>query len=502
MAKVARRQSRVIGYTLARVLVLLGLAMLPAAVLGAGRGEWDAVSALLIGAAGCVLAGSVGRMVLRSDTRLTWTPAFVAMAWSWLVGAVAGAVPLYLSGHYDSFGAAVFEALSGITTTGLTVVEDLDHLSLAMNAWRHTLQMVGATIVIVTVHALLARRGSELGTVNVPEHGDDRVLPNLRRTTRFALLVFGTWFVLGSASLWVAAVTTGHSAGRAALHAVSLSASALSTSGFAATSASVGLHHAVSVELLVGLLLLAGVVSLGLHEQLWRGPRRTVPLDLDARTFAVSVGVLTVIAFLGLTTSGALAGVGPLLRKGLFMVVSAHTTSGLTTEPARVIATDWGAIVPAVLVAAMTIGGLAGSTAGGVKGLRVGLIAKGIVAEVQRMLLPESALVVSTYHQRVRRRLTDAHVRASATILLLVLGAALGGAMLLLLVTQDVPLTDALFATTAAVTNTGLAIGVLTPQASGPVQLLLGLLMWLGRVEFLAAFALLGSLLLRPGRRT
>lgn len=501
MAHVAPRPSRVVGHALSRAVVALGVATVPAAVVAAAAEEWNDVAALVTGGAVCILVGTVGRMALATRERLTWSPAFVTLAWVWLVGAGLGALPLYLSGHYDSYGDAAFDALSGLTTTGLTVVQDLDHLGLGMHAWRHTLHLVGGFTIIVAVHALLSRRAAETATLSVPEHGDDRVLPNVRRTARFAALVFGTWITLGTAGLWLSAVASGLPPARALAHAATLATSAVTTGGFALTSASVGFHHAPSVELLVGLLMLAGAVSLGLHEQLWRGPRQGAHRDLDAVTFATSVGVLTLLALAGLGASGALDGVGPLLRKGLFTVVSAHTTSGLSVASGRVIATDWGPLVPAALVAAMAVGGLASSSAGGVKGLRIGIIAKGVVAEVRRVLLPESALVVATYQQRHRRRLTDAHVRAAATILLLFLVGALGGAMALQLVTTDVPLTEALFAATAAVTNTGLSIGVVGPEAALPVQIILATLMWLGRLEFLAAFALVGSLLVRPGRR-
>lgn len=502
MAHVAPRQARLVGFALARATLVLGAAALPAILVGVAAEEWNDVAALVIGAAGCGLVGAAGMATLRTRARLAWSPAFVTLAWVWLLGAVLAAVPLYLSGHYDSYVDAAFEALSGLTTTGLTTVHDLDHLGLAMNVWRHTLHLLGGFTILVAVHALLARRGSEVATLSVPEHGDDRVLPNVRRTARFAGAVLGTWAALGAVGLWVSGLASGLGPARAALHATTLAASAVTTGGFAATSASVALHHAPSTELLVAVLMLAGAVSLGFHEQLWRGPRRGVQRDLDASTVAVSLLVLATLVFVGLTRSGAFSGVEALLRKGLFTVVSAHTTSGLAVANGRVIATDWGTLVPAALVAAMALGGMASSSAGGVKGLRVGLIAKGVVAEVRRVLLPEAAHVVATYHQYRRRKVTDAHVRAAATILLLFLAASLGGAMALQLVTEDVPLTEALFASTAAVTNTGLSIGVVGPDAPLPVQLVLATLMWVGRLEFLAAFALVGSLLVRPGRRS
>lgn len=501
MATFHTRQAAVVAHLVARVLTGLGVAMLPAIAVGVVRGEPNAVAALAIGAAVSVGLGTAGRVWLRHRRRVTWSDAFVATAWVWLVASVVAAVPLHLSGHYGSFLDAVFEAMSGLTTTGLTLVQDLDHLSYAMNAWRHSLQILGGVGVLVAAHTLFARGNAEVGTLNVPERHDDRVLPDVRRTARFALRLVAAWAVVAVPLLWIASLVAGHGPVRAAAHAASLFASAFTTGGFALTSASVGLHHALGIEVLVIVLMLAGAVTLALHEQLWTRRRRGVHRDLQAVTFATSVALLLAVTFVGLTVAGTFASTEALVRRGGFTLVSAHTTSGLTVVPTRLVATDWGALAPAALVAAMTVGGLASSTAGGIKSLRIGLLAKGITTEVRRMLLPESALVVTTYEQRGRRQLTDGHVRAASTILLLFLASALGGAMLLQLLTPAVGLTDGLFTATAALSNTGLAIGVVDPAVGAAVKLLLLVLMWLGRLEFLAVLALVGSLVLSPWRR-
>jgi len=492
----------VFGYALARIVTAVGVAMLPALAVGVVVGAWNDVAALGVGAGAAIALGSIGVRWLRSRTPLTWTHAFITMAWGWLAATAIAAVPLYLSGQYGSYLDASFEAMSGLTTTGLTLTQDLDHLGLAMNLWRHSLQLLGGLTILISIQALFARSSDGLATVHIPEHRDERVLPNVRRTVRWAALITGGWAVAGGGSLVVAALLAGHSPRRALVHAATIFSSAFTTSGFALTSASIGLHHATSLEIVTAVVMLAGALALGLHQQLWRGPRRGVHRDLDASTFVISLAVLAVLSILGLARAGAFAGTEALFRHGVFTIVSAHTTSGLTVGPARLIATDWGPMAPAALVAAMTVGGLASSASGGVKAVRIGLIAKGIVGEVRRVLLPESALVVTTYQHRRRHRLTDAHVRAASTILLLFLLASLGGAMALQLITGDIDLTEGLFAATAAVSNTGLSIGVVQPGAPVPVKLLLAGLMWIGRLEFLAVFALVGSLFTRPGRGT
>src|SRR5690606_21771278 len=132
----------------------------------------------------------------------------------------------------------------------------------------------------------------------------------------------------------------------------------------------------------------------------------------------------------GLARTGTFTDFFPMLRHGFFHLVSAHTTTGLSTSPGRLYVTDWGVLAPAVVVTAMALGGMAGSTAGGIKVIRVGLILKGLLRDVRKVLLPEDAIVVETYHSTTRRILTDAQVRASATVLLLWLVLYLGGGLI------------------------------------------------------------------------
>src|SRR5690606_31240409 len=131
----------------------------------------------------------------------------------------------------------------------------------------------------------------------------------------------------------------------------------------------------------------------------------------------------------GLGRAGTFTDFPGLFRHGFFQLVNAHTTGGLGTLPGRMFVTDWGVLAPAVLVTAMAIGGMAGSTAGGIKAIRLGLIVKGLRRDIRRVLLPEDAVVIETYHSTTRRVLRDEQVRGAVTVLLLYLGLYLGGGL-------------------------------------------------------------------------
>jgi trk system potassium uptake protein TrkH len=179
-----------------------------------------------------------------------------------------------------------------------------------------------------------------------------------------------------------------------------------------------------------------------------------------------------------------------MFRHGLFQLISAHTTTGLSTVPGRLFVTDWGVLAPAMVVTAMALGGMAGSTAGGIKAIRVGLILKGLRRDVRRVLMPEDAVVVETYHSTTRRILRDDQVRGAATIFLLWLALYLLGGLLGLFYGYDLDL--ALFESVAAASSGGLSVGLVRPELEWPLKVVYIAQMIVGRLEFIAVFALAG----------
>lgn len=490
----SRTDVAAVGHQLGLVLVGMGALMAAPAAVALLDGDLNGVSAFVAGAA---VSAGMGALLVRppGDRRpLTWSRGLVAAGAAWPVAALAGAVPLALSGHLDGYGAATFEAMSGLTATGLSLLHDLDHLSPAVNLWRHLLQGAGAVAFVVVALTLFTSRERPAGTLGVGESHDERILPNLARTLREIRLVGGGLAAAGILALILAGWWAGLAPLRAAWHGVLLFLSGASTGGFAPTSASVGLYHSAPVEAVVITLALGGATSIAVHRAVQRADLTSAWRNLEVRVGALSLLVLAAATVVGLARAGTMTDAVPLARTGLFTAVSAHTTSGLHVVPSRLIETDWGLIAPAALVAAMAVGGMAASAAGGIKTFRVGLTGLGLASDVRRGLLPEAASVVTSYHHGRRRILDDDQVRAAAGLLLLYLATVIAGSLLILGVDPTADLTAALFETTSAGSNTGLSLGILHPGAPALVKLVLFVLMWLGRLEFLAVFGAIGFL--------
>ncbi len=488
------RDLRLIALSLGRILTVAGLLTAPPALVALARGEWNALSALVVGGALAVTAGRVAVVRFRSRRAVAWSHGMVTVGLAWLVVPLFTAVPLYLSGHLGSFLDAYLDSISGVTTTGLTVLQDLDHLPISMNLYRHLLHFAGGQGIVIVVLTLFTVASAQGGSLYLGETRDDRLTPNFARTARFVLRVAVTYLAVSTLALTLAGMSAGMSAGRSVTHAVALFLAAYDTGGFTLQSTSVAYYHSPVIEGLVVALMLAGAMSYGLHYQLWRGNRRELLRNVETRTITATFAMLLAVIFLGFGRSGAFTDAGPMFRRGFFALVSAHTTTGLSTTDARLIAADWGLIAPAAIVTAMAVGGMAASSAGGIKAIRVGLTLKGVGREVRRVLLPESALVVSTYHQHRRHILRDTQIRAAASILLLFLFTFIVGGLVTLYVTSGVDFTEALLESTSAATNTGLSVGIVRPSAHTLVKLVAITQMWVGRLEFMAAFALLGYL--------
>lgn len=488
----ARRDLATIGLLLGRVLLGVGAAMLLVAAAGLALGEVDAAAGLAIGACTALLPGLVAERALRpaAASDVTWAHGMVTAALAWLVAPVAGAVPLFLSGHHARFLDAWFDAVSGFTATGLTTVQDLDHLPDALVLWRATMQLLGAQAFVVAALSLFPGRRGGIAGVYAGEARAVGIVPNVRRTARALVPVVGTFLVVGAALLWAALVRAGLPPGRAALHALVLALTAVDTGGFAPLSSSLAAYRSALVEAIVAGLALAGATSLLVHLRVRAARGLGALRDLEVRVLAGSLVVLFGLVAVGLIRDGVAASPGTLLRLGGPQLVAAHTGTALTTVPGGVVGTGWGVVAPGALVLAMAIGGMAGSTTGGMKAVRLGLVGRILGATTRRTLLPPDVEVLQTYRHGHQQVLRTPVARAATLVLILLLALALAGTIVGLF--YGIPLEQALFESTSAATNAGLSTGVTGPGMPTGLEVTYAVQMWLGRVELLAGFALLG----------
>ncbi|HSK98446.1 MAG TPA: potassium transporter TrkG [Euzebyales bacterium] len=487
-----RRDFNLIGYYAGKVIYGVGLVMLVPAAIALVLGEYNDVAGFTLAAALAVAVGRACELFLYTREPLSTSHGLAAVALSWLLAPLFAGLPLLLSGHFASLLDAYFEAMSGFATIGLTLVNDVDHMSRSANLWRHLMQFVGGQGIVVVVLTIFASAGGRVGHLYTGEGRAEKILPNVVRTARFIWRVSFVYFMIGTAALWASLVHAGLHPATALYHAANLFMSAFGTGGYAPMSTSVAFYRSPVVEIVLAPIMAAGAFSFALHYQLWMGRRGELARNIETRTIAASTLLMFAVMAVGLGRTGTFVDLGPLLRHSFFQLISAHTTTGLSTLPGRLFVTDWGVLAPAVLVTAMALGGMAGSTAGGIKAIRIGLILKGLMRDIRKVLLPEDAIVIEKYHSTTTRILTDEQVRAAATILLLWLVLYLGGGLIGLFYGYDLQV--ALFESTSAASSAGLSVGLVRPDLEWPLKVVYIAEMVIGRLEFIAVFALLGYL--------
>jgi trk system potassium uptake protein TrkH len=481
---------KIIVYYTGKVVIGLALLMTVPLAVAIAFGEWNPAIDFLIAIGACMSIGLTSEIFCETPQDLRWSHGLVIASFSWFAATVLGAIPHWLSRHFGSLTDAMFDVMSGYTTTGLYLIQDLDHISNSLNMWRHLLTYAGGQGIIVVALTFLLRGSAGAYKMYVGEGKDERLLPNVIRTARAIWLVSLSYLVVGSVALWITGVTIGQSPLRSLLHAVWVFMGAWSTGGFAPQSYNTFYYHSLAYEVICAILFVVGSFNFALHWSVWTGRRSALWKDIEMISFTATLTLAMIIATTGLMQLGVYTDTAALFRKMFYQLFSGHTTTGFSTIYSRAFVRQWGPLAMMGVILAMAIGASACSTAGGVKGIRVGVISAAILQEIRRMILPEKARVVQKWHHITTRVLDDATVRAAMLIVLSYIAIYSLGTIVGVYYGYD--LMDSLFDSVSAGSNTGLSCGLTSPSMPTTMKIVYIFMMWAGRLEFLSVFALAG----------
>lgn len=479
-----------IGYYLGKIIIGLGLTMLfpiiSAVIFKEINPAYDFIISLLI----CLILGQLLTVVCSTQKDLSWVQGMVVVALAWIVAAVLGAVPFYLSGHWKSFLDCVFDAMSGFATTGLVLAQDLDHMAMSVNLWRHLIMFLGGQGIVVIALSFLVRGSAGAFRMYVGEARDEKVLPNVVETSRFIWLVSIVYLILGTLALAFVGKYEGMSWTNAFFHGVCIFMAAFDTGGFAPQSQNILYYHSLAYEIVTIVIMILGAINFKLHYTLWRNRRREIFVNIETRTFFMTVMVTFFLVAAGLQQFGAYPNLLGMFRKGFYQLISGHTGTGYQTIYARQFINEWGGLALIALIIAMALGGAVCSTTGGIKMLRIGVVFKALYNDVKRIMLPESTVFIEKYHHIKEVILEERQVRSAMLILLCYVGlyglGAIAGMFL------GYPALSALFESTSAAANVGLSCGITNPAMPAVLKIIYILQMWVGRLEFMSVFALAG----------
>jgi trk system potassium uptake protein TrkH len=465
-----------------RMVVLFALLML--VPLAFAWGQHDAAESAFLRAIGITLAVGLGMSLAMRRFRRELQPrdGFLLVTLTWTLLPVFGALPLMLAIDDLSFTDAYFEAMSGLTTTGATVLTGLEKLPLSINVWRCFMVLVGGMGIIVLVVAVLPLLGVGASQLFKSETAgpmkDQKLTPRIAETAR------GLWVVYFSiaTSCMLAYRWAGMSWPDAFMHMCST----MGLGGFAAYDASFGAFNSPLIEAVAVFFMLLAGVNFALYFLVWK--KRTLGVlfrDLEARVYlAVMVGSVLLVAVF-LSVSSVYPSFAESLRHATFSVVSIATTTGYATVDYA----QWPIFAPVLMLFLCSFATCAGSTGGGIKLVRSLLLMKQALRELTRIVHPRAVVPVT-----LGGAVVPAQVMQSVLAFMLIYGFVMTVVCMLLLL-SGLDLVSAATATIACVNNTGPGLGQVGP--AGNYQGLSDFQTWvcaaamlLGRLELLSVLVL------------
>ncbi|MDO9107412.1 MAG: TrkH family potassium uptake protein [Coriobacteriia bacterium] len=479
----------------------IGLAMLVPLLVAVFLGEWAAALDYTLGVGVALCIGALLRFTLPREPRITHSQALVLTALGWIAVSLVAAVPLAFSGNYGSYLDALFDAVSGLTTSGLTVARDLDHMAYSHNMWRHLTHLIGGQGIIVAALSLAVGMRSGAFSLYTAEGRDERILPNVLHTTRFIWFVTAVYVGLGTLALSGAGLWLGMEPVRSVLHAFWMSVAAYDTGGFGPQSMNAMYYHSPLYEVVLVFLMLAGTMNFNLHAQIWRGDRTEIWHNIETRVLALNIGLLSLLAALGMAASSLYPHVPEILRKGVFHVISAHSGTGHQTIYPNQWIGEYGGPALAAVMLAMAAGGAVSSTAGGIKALRLGVIVRSMYHQVRVAVAPRTAHIQTRYHHLGEKVLTPEITATASLVFIMYMVTYISGGLIGAAYGYNAG--AAMFESISAAANVGLSTGITGPAMPVGLKYLYIFQMWIGRLEFLAVLVLFTQvvLALKPHRR-
>lgn len=406
---------------------------------------------------------------------------FLLTALVWVVFSFFGMLPFMLSAERMSVSNAFFEAMSGFTTTGCSVLPSVEHLSHGILLWRCLMQWIGGMGIILFTLAVLPMLnhsgGMQMFNAEVTGITHDKIRPRVSQTAKGLWTVYFVLTAVLTLLLWVGPMDF--------FDSLCHSLSSISTGGFSTRDMSVGAWHSPYITSVVTLFMFLGGVNFALLYNAGRGAVGCLWKNEVFRTYIYIIAVVYVLFVIAIICRGQVQTIGDITLDPLFQIISTITSTGLTVNNFE----NWGTFVLSIIFFLMFFGACAGSTSGGAKIDRLIYLLKNTRNELYRSLHPSAILRV-----RVNGKVASGDVvsKVIAFLCLYVMVIGVGG---IILTVFDIPLVDSFFSSFSCISNTGLGSGVTGYGGSYEIipdvgKWVLSLLMLIGRLELFTVLLL------------
>lgn len=480
----------VIQYILGTVLCVEGVFLLAPSAVALFYAEQAGVY-YVAAAAACFLTGLLLRL-RRLKSRVFYSrEGFLAVTFSWIVLSMAGAVPMYLTGEYASYIDALFDTISGFTTTGASVLSSVEELSRATAFWRCFTHWSGGMGVLVFIMAVLPLSGSSnmhLMRAESPGPSVGKLVPKVRQT---ALILYKIYL-----AITLLQVVLLMAAGMTLYEALTLSFSTVGTGGFALLNSSIASYNWAVQVIIIVFMLLCALNFNTYYLLLIRRPKEALWQNSEAHCFLIIV--FASAAVIAVNIRDGFHSIGEAFHTALFQVATIVSSTGFATADFDL----WPELSKTILVLLMFMGACAGSTGGGFKVSRMMIVARAAKNELLSMIHPRSIQQVQMNGRRVPENVVKTALCYMTVYVFIVLGSVL------LVSIDNFDMTTNFTAVLATMNNIGPGLGAVGPTGnfggfSVFSKLVLMCDMLVGRLELFPVLALFAPGVWRlPARRS
>lgn len=469
---------RIIISVVGKIIFLEAMLMVPSLLVSLFYRDGDTLGFLITVVVSAVVGALMMMVKQHSTQRMSSRDGYFIVASAWILISLIGAMPLYLGGGFESYWNALFEIVSGFTTTGASILDRPEDLGRGVLFWRsftHWIGGMGVLVFLMMVMPMENDNSMHLVRAEVPGPTAGKLVPRMRTTSRILYSIYGIMTLVLIVLLCLL--------GMKPFDSFCIAFGTAGTGGFATSSAGIAGYNSLAIEVTLGIfMLLFGVNFSVYHLLLLKRFKDALSME-EVKTYFVIVAVST--AAIAVNILRGAGSVGNALREAFFQVSSIITTTGFATVDFEL----WPEFSKHLLVLLMVIGACAGSTGGGMKVSRVIILVKSFVAEIRQIINPKEVVTVCVNGKPVDKKTLGSTRIYAASYLLLVCAFTLVVSM------DGLDFTTNLTAVLSCFNNIGPGLNQVGPMANFSVysdwaQVILSIAMLTGRLEIFPMFLL------------